>query len=447
MATVHFARQGGAVGFSRVVAIKQLHRRFAKDPDVFAMLVDEARLVGRIQHPNVLPTLDVVRTDKELFLVMEYVHGESLQRLLRALSERQATMPLPVVIGIVSSMLYGLHAAHEAKNERGERLDIVHRDVSPQNVLVGADGVTRVLDFGIAKAQERLQKSTVSGQVKGKLPYMSPEQLSGKPVDRRSDIWSVAVVLWEALTCRRLFPGSDIVKTIMRIESRDIPRPSELTGQGHPELDDIVMRGLATDPEDRFATARDMAHALEAVCPPASPREVGELVEEIAGESLRARRSTIEDLELACAEDTAAGVDAELPARSSSRRVWMAGLGLGLGIIVGIALLPRLMASSPQGDPTPAATGAPIAEPESSPPPTDSTEVVAPPPTASAVPVASAPASSASSVPPAATAPRGTATAPPATASPAASDECNPPFSYERVGDTLIKKWKPGCLR
>src|SRR6185369_14610263 len=206
MATVHLVRLLGPVGFSRTVAIKRLHAQFASDPEFVSMFLDEARLAARIRHPNVVPTLDVVTTGGELFLVMEYVPGESAARLARALRERQQTIPLRVLSGIITGVLHGLHAAHEAKDEQGAPLSIVHRDVSPQNVLVGTDGVARVLDFGVAKAAGRIHQ-TREGSVKGKLPYMPPEQMRGGEISRKTDVYAAAVVLWECLTGEWLFDG------------------------------------------------------------------------------------------------------------------------------------------------------------------------------------------------------------------------------------------------
>ncbi|MCA9618767.1 MAG: serine/threonine protein kinase, partial [Myxococcales bacterium] len=172
MATVHLGRLRGQAGFSRIVAIKRLHTSFGETPALVATLLDEARLCSRIQHPNVVPTLDMVAEDDELLLVLDYVHGETLARLLGGADE---PLPLAVVNAVMSGALHGLHAAHEATGETGEALGIVHRDVSPQNIMVGRDGLARVLDFGVAKARGRMQ-TTREGQVKGKLAYMSPEQ-------------------------------------------------------------------------------------------------------------------------------------------------------------------------------------------------------------------------------------------------------------------------------
>src|SRR5262245_49268372 len=163
MATVHLGRLLGPVGFSRTVAIKRLHAQFSQDPEFVSMFLDEARLAARIRHPNVVPTLDVVATGGELFLVMDYVAGESIAKLLRAVATKKEMVPIRVIAATMAGALHGLHAAHEAKDERGEPLGIVHRDVSPQNILLGADGVPRVLDFGVAKAIGRVQ-TTQEGQ-------------------------------------------------------------------------------------------------------------------------------------------------------------------------------------------------------------------------------------------------------------------------------------------
>src|ERR1019366_2190828 len=199
MATVHFGRLTGVAGFARSVAIKRLHPQYARDPDFVKMFLDEARLAARITHPNVVATLDVVSEGEDLLLVMDYVRGVSLSQLSRIMRARGERIPPLIVSGVIAGVLHGLHAAHEAKSETGQRLDIVHRDVSPQNCLVGTDGVARVLDFGVAKAAGRLQ-TTRDGQLKGKLSYMAPEQIHGATVTRRTDIYAASVVLWETLT-------------------------------------------------------------------------------------------------------------------------------------------------------------------------------------------------------------------------------------------------------
>lgn len=296
MATVHFGRLVGAVGFSRTVAIKRLHPQFAKDPDFVTMFLDEARLAARVVHPNVVTTIDVVPIDDEVFLVMEYIHGEALSKLIRAARRSGGLVPPAIASAIMSGALHGLHAAHEAKSERGEPLNIVHRDVSPQNILVGLDGVARVLDFGVAKAAMRAQ-STRDGQMKGKVSYMAPEQLRGKGVDRRTDVFAAGIVLWETLTGRRLFDGDDPGEVLTKLLEARIPSPSEVEPRVPAELDTVVMRALDRNSEARFATAREFAIALEHAGQTALPRHVGEWVESIGGEPMARRAQQVAEIE------------------------------------------------------------------------------------------------------------------------------------------------------
>ncbi len=260
MATVHVGRLVGAVGFSRTVAIKRLHPQYAKDPEFVSMLLDEARLAARIQHPNVVSTLDVVAKKGELFIVMDYVDGESFSRLMKSSLKAGQGVPVRIVSAIVCQALQGLHAAHEATSERGERLDVVHRDVSPQNVLVGVDGTARVIDFGVAKAASRVQ-TTSDGQIKGKIAYMSPEQLRTEPVDRRSDVFSCGVMLWEALTRRRFYEKSE--DKFARLTDGQIPDVLQIRPDASKRLARICMRALAPNRDERYATADAMADELE----------------------------------------------------------------------------------------------------------------------------------------------------------------------------------------
>jgi len=308
MATVHLGRLLGPVGFSRTVAIKRLHAQFASDPEFVSMFLDEARLAARIRHPNVVPTLDVVATGGELFLVMDYVPGESAARLSRVLRERQQTVPLRVLSATMAGVLHGLHAAHEAKDERGHPLGIVHRDVSPQNVLVGTDGVPRVLDFGVAKAAGRVQ-TTKEGQIKGKLSYMPPEQLRGAVVSRQTDIYAVGVMLWELVTGQRLFSADNEGAVVTKVLEGRIERPSTVLMRTRKQaladhamrvlesLDETILRAVSMQPEARFATAREMAIELERKCPPATTSEVGDWVENIARDVLSSRAAMVAEIE------------------------------------------------------------------------------------------------------------------------------------------------------
>jgi eukaryotic-like serine/threonine-protein kinase len=301
MASVHFGRLLGAAGFSRTVAIKRLHAHLAEDPDFLATMIDEARLAARIHHPNVLPTLDVVAAEGELLVVMEYVRGESLARLLRSEIGRARRVPLHIVSAIVIGALHGLHAAHEATSDRGEPLGIVHRDVSPQNILVGIDGMARVIDFGVAKAAGRLQ-TTREGVVKGKMAYMAPEQLGGRETTRAVDVYGMGVVLWEMLASKRLFPGDSEGAVFGQVLAGAKDPPSHHAPDLPAALDALVLKALAPNPEDRFVSAMEMAELLLRVVPPAFPTDVGEWVREVAQEALAKRGVALAEIESSSGE-------------------------------------------------------------------------------------------------------------------------------------------------
>jgi serine/threonine protein kinase len=296
MAAVHVGKLIGPVGFARTVAIKRLHPQFARDPEFVAMFLDEARLAARIQHPNVVSTLDVVATEGELFVVMEYVLGESLAQLMRVTQLRSEPVPVAIAAAIIVGVLHGLHAAHEARDERGEPLRIVHRDVSPHNILVGRDGAAHVIDFGVAKARGRAQV-TRDGHVKGKLSYMPPEQLLGHAIDHRADVFAASIVLWEALTGRRLFQGIDEGDVFSRVLYGDVEPPSRHAPDLSAAMDAIVLRGLARDSAKRYPTAREMALAIEAVVHLAPPSQVGSWVAALAGDVLVERTQCVVDVE------------------------------------------------------------------------------------------------------------------------------------------------------
>ena len=462
MATVYLGRSIGSAGFAKSVAIKRLHEQFARDPEFVSLLLEEARLSERIRHANVVAVLDVVAVEHELLLVMEYVHGETLALLLRACAGAGEKCPRDVAASIAHGVLLGLHAAHDTTDAAGNPLSIIHRDVSPQNIIVGSDGVARLLDFGIAKATGSAS-GTREGQVKGKVPYMAPEILNLHPASVASDVYAVAVTLWESLCARRLFRADTEIGLWGQVLAGNIPKPSTIVGHLGP-LEDVTMRGLSRDPAARYPTALAMAQALEASTRLASSAEVADWVRTRAAASLAERASAVQSIERmqprASAELTppAARQDsmvtgssntsstvanaAKPAARPWGMRALVVLLAIAIGGLVALRGLDarRARAASASGSsPSPSPSS-------SSMPPLTADPVAVPPPELTASPAPGpAPAPSAEAV--TAKGPRRRLpTSPPApTPAPkAAQDPCDPPFSIDATGR---KHFKIQCIQ
>ena len=294
MATIHLGRLVGGVGFARTVAIKRLHPHLSEDPEFRDMFLDEARLAAHITHPNVVQTLDVVDEGNELFIVMEYIHGISLARLFK-LTRKEGGLPPDLALSIMRDVLQGMHAAHEACDDQGNHLRIVHRDVSPQNILVGMDGRARLIDFGVAKAASQIH-TTREGQLKGKLAYMAPEQIREGLSDRQTDVFSAAVVLWEALANRRLFHANNDGELIYQLLERPISPPSTYRTGLETELDAVVLRGLERKREARFSSARDLLVAAEQAHPARTQRAVAEWMRDTISGDLEHRTELLKRL-------------------------------------------------------------------------------------------------------------------------------------------------------
>ncbi len=265
MATVYLARSKGPAGFDRAMALKRIHPHLAKKREFVEMFLDEARLSARITHPNVCSVFDFGEVDGTYFMAMEYLVGQPLNQLLRGLNRRPdlATSRRwhALAAKIVADACEGLHAAHELTDERGQKLGVVHRDCTPHNIFVTYDGAVKVVDFGVAFAAGRLHH-TQTGSLKGKLGYMSPEQVRGQQIDRRLDVWALGVCLWELLTVRRLFGKRQEVEMITAVASERIAPPSEMAPDVPHELDRIVMKALDRNLDGRYATTRAMARDL-----------------------------------------------------------------------------------------------------------------------------------------------------------------------------------------
>ncbi len=294
MATVHFARLHGKVGFARTVAVKRLHPQFAREADFRAMFVDEARVAARVVHPNVAQTLDVVEDGDELFIVMEYIHGLPLSHLMK-LAATDGGIPVSVAAHIMGGVLSGLHAAHEAQDETGQPLKVVHRDVSPQNILVGSDGVARLIDFGVAKAVSQIH-TTREGQLRGKLAYMAPEQIRQGVIDRQTDIFSASIVLWQCLANRRLFEASNDGELIYQLLEAPVSPPSLHRADVPTALDTLTLRGLERDRSARYQTAREMVLEIEKAAPVISQNAVSEWVQRVAAEPLQERDAVLREV-------------------------------------------------------------------------------------------------------------------------------------------------------
>src|SRR5262252_2106315 len=263
MAQIFLARTTGLGSFERHVVLKTILRERATDQRFVTMFLDEAKLAATLNHQNVAQVYEVDEADGNYYMAMEYVHGENARAILETTLRRGWTIPLELAVMIISGAAAGLHHAHERRGKNGQPLNIVHRDVSPANIMVGYDGSIKVLDFGIAKAEERATK-TVGGTIKGKYGYMSPEQCKGKTIDRRSDIFAMGIVLYEMTTLRRAFKGNDDFETMKRIVANDVVLPS-IAVPGYPrELEAIALTAMANDPNARFQSAQELIEALDA---------------------------------------------------------------------------------------------------------------------------------------------------------------------------------------
>jgi serine/threonine protein kinase len=262
MAEVFLALSRGAMGFDKLAVIKRLREGLADDENFRTMFLDEARLAARLNHPNVVHTYEVGEHEGVYFIAMEYLEGQSLNKVVRE-AEKRGTPLAPVVSArIISDALAGLHHAHTLTDFDGRPLDIIHRDISPHNLFVTYEGTTKVVDFGIAKAAMSSTETEV-GVLKGKVAYMSPEQATGAPIDARSDVFAMGIVLWELLTQRRLMTGDSAASTLHRLLNAPVPSASSLRHDVAPTLDAIVECALQKDPNRRFASALAMREAIE----------------------------------------------------------------------------------------------------------------------------------------------------------------------------------------
>jgi len=289
MASVWAARLQGTRGFQKIVAIKTMLPDVSDDPDFETMFLDEARVAARIRHPNVVEIFDLGEQDDVLYLVMEWVEGDTLSGIQKA-SRRLGGIPQNITLRIASQVCAGMHAAHELRDDNGTLVDLVHRDISPGNILISLSGFAKVTDFGVAKSAGRLHVTRAEGMVKGKTPYLSPEQLGTLPLDRRSDLFSLGVLLYVMVTGLHPFRGESEFKTVENIALKDPIPPIQLVPSCHPDLDKLIIKALEKDRTKRFATAADMQRAIDHVAAqvgdPVTDDDVAAFVRKCIGDTI-----------------------------------------------------------------------------------------------------------------------------------------------------------------
>jgi eukaryotic-like serine/threonine-protein kinase len=296
MASVWLARFGGRLGFERLVVVKMILPQYSQDPRFQEMFLDEARIASRIEHANVARILDVGEHEGNYYIVMEWVDGDSLSKIMRAAEQKKERVPLGVTLRICADAAAGLHAAHQLKDRDGQPLGVVHRDVSPQNLLVANSGSTMLIDFGVAKARDRVSQETRAGQLKGKIRYMAPEQALGRAIDHRADVWALGTILYELFSGSPPYDGPNEVATLHRLTSAVAPDP--LPADLPLLIHDLVARALAYEPDQRYATAHDLYLALEGAMAelgePTSVVVVENYTAELLAERKAARRRAVD---------------------------------------------------------------------------------------------------------------------------------------------------------
>lgn len=406
MAQVWAARLLGTRGFRKIVAVKTILHGVMDDTRLERMFMEEASLASQIHHPNVVQTLELGDHEGTLYLAMEWVDGEPLHFILAHAQDRGG-LPLSIAVNVVGQACKGLHAAHELRDDGGALVGLVHRDISPQNVLVSYSGTTKLVDFGIAKATSRVGSLTEAGELKGKFAYMSPEQISGAPIDRRSDVFSIGVLLYMLTTNHHPFKGEHPGETVRNICS-DQPAlpPSQRVPHYPPLLEAVVMKALHKSPADRWSTALDLLSALEEALPGALEgsfeTEVSKYLSQLFGPRLEERRrqlrlaeerydglrinssgslsaigipsslgaitmdrtapSQIDDPPRITLGNASEPVASEFRAKSRTRRILVLAsipLALGLGVFLG----GRELAPLPEAASSAAATTGPVAAP------------------------------------------------------------------------------------
>jgi serine/threonine protein kinase len=390
MGQVFLARADGASGFEKLLVIKRVLPHLAEDNEFLQMFLEEARIAARLNHPNLVQIFELGEEGGSSYLAMEYVPGEDLRRLDRLARSKDQRVPLGLACRIIADAAAGLHHAHLATDAHGQPLQLVHRDVSPQNILVGYSGAVKLIDFGVAKAAGRAQM-TQSGVLKGKVPYFSPEQAQGKSIDHRSDQFALAIVFWELLTGQRLFKADDDLATLERVRTCNVAAPSTIT-EVPAELDELVMRALSRQADRRFPDCGALRLAIEEIAIkhalPASNAHLSAFMHSLYAERIAEEASVSRLDELAGEVDLDAlptpnrpGSTSRAPSgrhtvsvrpETTKRPLWPFAAVLGLAVVLSVAgfvvLEPRSH-SRPTPVTKPPVTSPPVAQTQTPPPP------------------------------------------------------------------------------
>ena len=366
MANLYAARLPGSDGFEKIVAIKVMHPHLTSDAEFVKMFIDEARLASRITHPNVVQIFELGRAEGTHFIAMEHVEGESVLAVLR-----RSRLPHTTSVQIVAAAALGLHAAHELRDADGRPLEVVHRDVSPDNILVGYDGGVKVADFGVARARDSLH-TTRSGAVKGKFAYMAPEQALGLRVDRRTDVFALGVLLFEMTTGHRLFRRPTEAEVLQAVIRCNVPRPSELA-PGYPaSLERVVLRALQRNPSGRFETALELHealtyHMMEHREAPSVTATISETMHTLFADRIEEKRRLLrrhvegpgDDVEsvpyLEC-QTQGSSIERLVVSALSRRPRWPRRVAIALAVLLGVTALVLLVLPGPRR-PAPRARG------------------------------------------------------------------------------------------
>ncbi len=345
MAEIFKAKTFGHGGFENLLVIKRILAHLGEDPEFVEMFIDEAKVTVALQHRNIIRIYDFGKLDANYFIAMEYLDGKDTRRILRKLSQGRRYLPIEFAVYIASEACKGLTHAHTMADLQGRPYGIVHRDMSPSNLMVAYSGEVKVADFGIAKAESNLS-DTDAGVLKGKYEYMSPEQASGLEIDQRSDIFSLGIVMWEMLTGRRLFKTGNDVLTLEKVKAADVPAPSTVNGRVPKSLDDIVMKALSQDRDERYQTARELYEELSEFLFPSSTDQLAEdvasFMTELFADDIAQERATLEQNNAVASQlhqdmpEPEGGWDSPSARPSDKSTYWLIGL-MVVAVVLGVA--------------------------------------------------------------------------------------------------------------